>query len=322
MTSSTVLVVGAGIAGLAAARALHEAGVPVRVVERGRAAGGRMSGRHVGGRAVDLGASYFTADPDGQFDTVVRGWLARGLARQWTDTFAVAGADGIHDARSGPMRFGSPTGLRDLVTDLADGLDVEYEHTVERVQSVDGGVRVDGTDYAAVLLAMPDPQAARLLDEGSPVLARLHDPSLWEPTIAVMLEWAERVWPAEMHGAFVHDSEELSFIADDGDRRGDGAPVLVAHSTAGLARAHLDDPDGAIRPITNAVRRILDIADAPVASRAHRWTYARPAEMHGEPYLLEALIGVGGDAWGTKSSVETAWTSGHDLGRAVATALA
>lgn len=321
MTSSTVLVVGAGIAGLAAARALREAGVPVRVVERGRAAGGRMSGRRIGGRAVDLGASYFTADPDGSFDPVVRDWLARGLARPWTDTFSVAGADGIHGARTGPMRFGSPTGLRDLVIDLADGLDVQFERTVERVESVDGGVRVDGTAYAAVVLAMPDPQATRVLTEDSPVAARLHDSARWEPTIAVVLEWEERMWSADMHGAFVHESEDVSFIADDGDRRGDGAPVLVAHSTADLARTHLADPDGALLPITAAVRRILGIADAPIASRAHRWTFARPAEMHDRPYLLDARIGVCGDAWGTKSSVETAWTSGHELGRALAAEL-
>jgi len=40
-----VVVVGAGIAGLACARALTAAGYPVRVLDRGRRPGGRMSSR-------------------------------------------------------------------------------------------------------------------------------------------------------------------------------------------------------------------------------------------------------------------------------------
>ncbi|HYN94184.1 MAG TPA: FAD-dependent oxidoreductase, partial [Pilimelia sp.] len=59
-----MVVVGAGIAGVACARALAAGGVGVRVLERGRVAGGRMASRRFAGRPADLGAAYVTVtDP-------------------------------------------------------------------------------------------------------------------------------------------------------------------------------------------------------------------------------------------------------------------
>lgn len=109
MQKPSVLIVGAGISGLACARALREAGVRARVVDRGQEPGGRMTSRPVHGRTVDLGAAYLTAEPGTAFASVVSAWVERGLARPWTDTIAVAGADGIHDHRIGPMRFAAPS---------------------------------------------------------------------------------------------------------------------------------------------------------------------------------------------------------------------
>ncbi len=90
MSEQHVTVVGAGLAGLACARALHDAGASVRVLDRGRVPGGRLASRRLDDRPVDLGASYLTAEPGSRFAAVVDDWVARGLARPWTDTFRVA----------------------------------------------------------------------------------------------------------------------------------------------------------------------------------------------------------------------------------------
>ncbi len=312
MQKPSVLIVGAGISGLACARALTDAGVGVRVVDRGQEPGGRMTSRPVHGRTVDLGAAYLTAEPGTPFASVGSGWVERGLARPWTDTIAVAGADGIHDHRIGPMRYAAPSGLGALVADLGRDLDV--------AQGVDVPAVTSGLEGDVVVLAMPDPQAHRLLDASSPLRDRLDAGAGWIASIAVVLEWEARTW-APFHAAFVNDVPELMSLADDGDRRGDGAPVLVAHTTAELARQRLDDPESAIAPVSAAVGRLLGLADAPVRSYAHRWTFARPATQHPEPFLWADGVGVCGDAWGGRSSVATAWTSGDALGRAIAAGL-
>lgn len=315
MRTPHVLIVGAGIAGVACARALLDEGIVPRIVDRGRAPGGRLASRTINGRTVDLGAAYFTADPSSRFGGVVAGWAERGLARPWTDTVAVAGPDGVERFSTGPVRYAANAGLRGLVVDLARGLDIEQGVTIEEV----AGGEADGERYDTVVLAMPDPQAQRLLAPDSPHRGTLGDP--WVPSIAVVLEWEERTWP-QFHAAFVNGSAELTSLADDGDRRGDSAPVLVAHTTPEVAREHLSEPDGAIRPTTAAVQRLLGLPDAPVRAVAHRWSFARPAAQHPEPFFLRDGVGVCGDSWGERSSVATAWASGDALGRAIATTAA
>lgn len=310
-TGSQVVVVGAGIAGVACARELQAAGLSVRVLDRGHHPGGRMASKTWSGRVVDLGASYLTAT-DPEFERLVEDWRERGLAREWTDTFcAVEGR--IWTAKSGPVRWGTPTGMRSLVVDLASGLDVE-RHEVAGLGELTAG---------AVVLSMPDPQAIRLIDPDHPMAAHLHRE--FEPVIAVAARWPARTWDdvsptGRFDAAFVNAHPVLGWIADDGRRRGDDAPVLVAHSTPGFARPHLDDPDAAGPEMLVALRDVMGLPE-PAEVHVHRWSWARPTGDRDAPYALETgprgLLGVCGDGWGPSPKVETSWRSGRDLGRAL-----
>ena len=311
--SAPVTVVGAGISGVACARALQEAGVPVRVLDRGRRPGGRMASRTFADRVVDTGASYLTAAPGSPFAAVVEDWVARGLARAWTDTFAVAGPGGLEERKSGPVRYAAPAGLRSLVADLASGLDVVQERTVQRVAD---GPSVDGEEVPAAVLALPGPQARRLVDDA--LAGALLDDADWQPALAVVLGFDRRGWDADLHGAFVHDDDAVEWIADDGDRRGDGAPVLVAHTTPTLAARHLDRPEDAVGAVTAAVARVLGLAAGPAWTAVHRWTFAKPAAPREEPFGLVGRIGACGDGWSAPSRVQSAWSSGDALGAALA----
>ena len=262
-----VVVVGAGLAGVACGVELAAAGVEVRVLERARTVGGRMASRRIDGRPVDLGAAYFTVS-DPAFAQVVARWRTAGLARPWTTELAVLGGD--EPGRSpGPVRWAAPGGLRSLVAALAEGLPVELEHEVTRVGP---GPTVDGEPADAVVLAMPDPQARRLL---------AHQPR--------------------------HQ--------DHGELRGDGAPVLVVHTTDEVARRHDAHPADAVAPVLDALRGLLGVRSDPVWTHAHRWRFSAPAGKRDEPFHLgDDGVALAGDSWGS-SRVETAWTSGTALGR-------
>lgn len=305
-----VIVVGGGIAGVACAQTLRTADVPVELVDRGHRLGGRMASRIRDGRAVDIGASYFTVGDD-RFAAVVEGWRAVGLARPWTDTFSTLSTSGPPGRTSGPLRWGAGGGLRTLVEHLAGGLTTR-QATVRVVdRDASGVLSVDGRPAAAVVLAMPDPQARRVL---SPGLARLADTvdDPFEPVLALTAVWAERCWDPTFDAAFVTD-DTLAWIADDGRRRGDGAPVLVAHSTPAVAAAHLDDPDAATTQLSAALVRLLAVR-APRTTEVHRWTFARPRAAREESYALDGLVGVCGDRWGGRPRVEAAYLSGRALG--------
>lgn len=311
-----VVVVGAGIAGVACARLLADAGVAVSVLDRGHRVGGRMASRTIGGRPVDLGASYFTVS-DPSFEIVVDRWRERGLAHPWTDTFMSLSGDEknrVREVKSGPMRWGADHGTRSLVEDLAHGLEVTSNLTVESIGLQDG-LRVDGRPAAAVVLAMPDPQALRLLDDSLVAERRSLDQD-FEPVLALSATFATRGW--DLDGAFINEDPVLDWVADDGRRRGDDAPVLVAHSSSDFAARWLSEPQGAAESMVHALRRCLPELDEPVATHVHRWTFARPTAGRDLPYFLSTRnVGVCGDAWTDRPRVEGAFLSGRQLGEAL-----
>lgn len=295
-----VTIVGAGLAGAACAAGLTAAGIAVRLVERGRAPGGRMASPLLHGRRVDIGAGYFTVR-DGGFQSVVDRWQSAGLTRPWTDTFSVLELG--QDARrtTGPVRWSTPGGLRSLVRHELGDIPIET------------GVDIPAIADGPVVLAMPDPQAARL--------APVPHPVEYDPVITLVAGFDERSWTLP-DAAFVHDHPDVEFIADDGARRGDGAPVLVAHSTSDLARRHLAEPGGAQQQLVAGLRELLGLPE-PAWSQVHRWTFAKPAGAHDSTFGLVDIdgrqIGFAGDQWCPEGSprVESAWRSGTDLAAAL-----
>ena len=315
-----VAVIGGGISGIACATALADAGLTVDVFDRGHRLGGRLAtqtlrdtGTPYDGRVVDVGASYFTVDDPG-FGEVVGDWIDRGLVRPWTDTFHIADGTSILGTKSGPVRYAAPRGLRSLVEDLAAVLPsdlVEIRHPVDvtSLDVVEGGARVADRDYRAVALCGPDPQMDALVP--------VDDAPLWEPVMALVAAYPERTW--DFDGVFVNDDPVLSFVADDGARRGDDAPVLVAHSTPVLAAGHLAEPVTAA-PAMLAVLRNLS-GGVPAWFTVKRWTYARPAHARAEAFSFDGTIGRAGDGWAGQPRTQSAWVSGDALGRAIADAL-
>ena len=336
---SEVVVVGAGIAGITCARVLAANDIPVRVVDQGKRVGGRLAVQTQLGHPIDVGASYLTVS-DPELAKVVADWVDRGIARAWTDAFHVATprsprhgqtggpgrTGGLGELKRGPMRYAGTAGLRGLVEDLAQQAQLQVDSGIV-VQHVEpgapeqGGPLIDGQPAAAVVLAMPDPQAARLLPAGSVEVA-LVGASHWEPRLVLSARWATRSWGVgpdlAFDGAFVHDSDVLTWIADDGRRRGDDAPVLVAHSTASVAAAHLDDPEAAAPQMLAELISVLDCDPEPEWTATRRWSLAQPMRSHSEPFYLSAGgIGFCGDGWGDKPRVEQAFCSGAALGRAI-----
>lgn len=316
---SAHVVIGAGISGIACAQAWQASNL--HVIDRGRRVGGRMAtktlrdtGTPWDGHLVDYGASYFTVSDD-RFAAQVRIWQERDVVRPWTDTFHVYEPGGIIGTKTGPMRYAAPLGLRSLVQDMADhvGVDVTFSTEVEAVAARDGQLLVDGTAADAVALCLPAPQASRFAHELMPNIEHT-----WEPVIAVTLVFNERVWQ-DIDGVFVNDDPILTWIADDGKRRGDDAAVLVAHVNPVLAAAHLDDPKAVIPHAIAAVRRVLAIAEQPEWVDAHRWSLARPLDAEAAEYWLhpELPLGMAGDAWAGGPRIEAAWLSGHALGLAL-----
>ncbi|WP_242425075.1 NAD(P)/FAD-dependent oxidoreductase, partial [Frankia sp. EI5c] len=274
----------------------------------------------IDGRIVDSGASYFTVRGD-EFREVVDDWLVRGLVRPWTSSFPVidSPSGAISPARSGPLRYAAPRGIRSLVADLAarGGVRVAQSSPVGLVRP---GPEVDGEPVDAVVLAMPDPQALRHLDPALRAERAALAGREWTPVLALLAGWGTRGW-APIDGAFVHGDPAVAWIADDGRRRGDNAPVLVAHSTPEFAAGRLTEPAAAAADLTRAVRRLLRITADPDWTYVQPWTFARPTRPREQTHHFGAArVGLAGDGWG-EPRVEAAWQSGTDLARVIVSTL-
>ncbi|MFM7739251.1 MAG: NAD(P)/FAD-dependent oxidoreductase, partial [Planctomycetota bacterium] len=81
-----VAVIGAGVAGLVAARTLQDHSIPVTIFEKSRGVGGRMATRHTEAfGSFDHGAPCFSAG-DERFRRYLNAWEAQGLVARWPTT--------------------------------------------------------------------------------------------------------------------------------------------------------------------------------------------------------------------------------------------
>ena len=133
-------------------------------------------------------------------------------------------------------------------------------------------------------------RCAVLCDDGATALLAGR---AWDPVLVLAARWAERAW--DWDGAFLNGNEVLEWVADDGARRGDGAPVLTAHSTPAFASTRLAVPADAATELVAALVR-LGLPEPAEVLRVQRWTYAKPVGTRG------ALWGLTAAGWGSAAT--------------------
>ena len=327
----TVAVVGAGIAGLTAARRLRRAGLDVTVFDKARGAGGRTSTRRRGGDAFDHGAQYFTCRSDA-FGREVEDWCRRGVAAAWTEPILVLKAGEVVEARRASARYVGVPGMSALARDLAEGVCLETGQRIERVEAANGrskNGRLEGWTLAAehgatfgvfdaVVAATPAPQAVPLL-ASAPRLAKAAAAVRMEPCLAVLASFAEPLG-VDFGGAFVAESP-LAWVARNTSKPGrpDGE-CWVLHASHEWSRAHLESPGeevglSLVRALAHALGRSLP---EPASLQSHRWRFARTAKPLAAALSWDAELGLGvcGD-WTAGERVEDAFLSGEALAQAM-----
>lgn len=318
-------IIGAGIAGLAAARTLRAAGVDATLFDKGRGPGGRMATRWAGDLRFDHGAQYFTArGPD--FRALVAQWRAAGLAAAWGG-----------DAYVGTPEMNSPLRALAAAQTLLTGCPVtalrraaDGRWTVAGADGpldapLDAPIEAPGNgDYAAVILAVPAPQAVPLAASAGVVFPAI-DPVRYAPCWALMLAFDR---PVELPTPWLRpDDAAIAWIARDAARPGRSSrrETVVVHATPSWSRHHLEADPSQVAELLWAAARPLIGGDGPEPCfrQAHRWRYALVEQAAGHPFLWDADTGLGacGD-WCRGPRVEAAFDSGVALARHVIATLA
>jgi predicted NAD/FAD-dependent oxidoreductase len=324
------VVVGAGISGLLAAKALNESGWAVTVLDKSRGVGGRMATRRVGEGTFDHGAQFFTVRGE-RFAGLVEGWLTAGVATEWTRGFADAKGQPNED---GHPRYRGSEGMASIPKHIAQGLDV---CTGERVVGVDegedwwevvceSGLRVAGD---ALVLGAPVPQALMLTSSRGYTLPdgakRQLEAVSYDPCLALMVLLEGPTGVPEPGGMQIK-GEPLDWIGDNKRKGISGAPGITIHAGPKWSRSHFEDGESEVidSMISFAGNRLGDdLAPAAVVETSlARWRYSWVTNPHPDPYLVASEnppLLFCGDAFG-QPKVEGAALSGlaaadHLLGR-------
>jgi hypothetical protein len=307
--SVDVLIVGAGLAGLSAARVLRERGLDVHLIDKGRSPGGRLATRRIGEGRADTGAQFFTVrDPD--FGEDVAGWHERGWVSVWSYGWGAA--------QNGHPRYRATGGFATLARRLAEPLSLTLDRRVTRFHRMAGGWEVetdDGVRQAtqALIVTAPVPQAIGLLeasDLAAPAALRaVH----YAPCLAGLFQ-IDGGTGLPKPGVLQQVSERISWVCDNQQKGiSPEACLLTVHASPGFsveAQAWTDDAAlaalwGEIEPLCAGARR-LD-------QQLKRWRYAQTIQ----PYPARAVclvadppLVLAGDGFG-EARIEGAARSGR-----------
>ena len=307
----SVAVVGAGLAGLACAEALQAAGCHVRLFDKGRGPGGRMSTRRVPWNGSDIafdhGAQYMTAR-DPAFAAQLAAWHQAGIVAPWP----AAGAD----AWVGTPAMNAP------VATLASQFAVAYTCRVKGLARGDHKWLLHGdgcTDegFDQVVVAVPAEPAAGLLIDHHVVFAAEARATSSQPCWTVMAAFDQ---PLPIAADRIQGSGAVLWAARNSAKPGRKGPeAWVIQASPAWSLAHLGaDPDIIVESLLTGLAAMTGTdLPAPIISQAHSWLYARSgASGRGCLWDRGLNLGVCGD-WLLGPRVECAWLSGRGLAAAM-----
>ena len=313
----TVAIIGAGVAGAAAARALKDAGHAVTVFDQAHAAGGRLTTLHEGELRFDHGAQYFTVR-DERFARWARAWWQERVVTQWRGT--VEGEPPREHPHELVRLVGAP-GMDSIVKRMLLELDVRFGVEVRgltrdgtRWRLLDAGNHALG-EFDVAVVATPSPEAAALVDPTSYALAsRIRDEVVMAPCWAMLVHFPESPG-MEWDGSFstVGPLAWLARNSSKPERPSVHGESWVLHASAAWSRAHLELEPEAVVPMlmdaffaTTGARKVV-----PSFVKAHRWRSAVTEKALGDACLWdeEKRLAVCGD-WCLGPHLEAAFLSG------------
>jgi hypothetical protein len=272
--TNDVLIVGAGIAGLAAATELQAAGRTVLVVDKGRGLGGRLASRRIGAATFDHGAQFMTAKHP-RFAAAVAHWHQLGVVAEW---YRGSGATQI--------RWRGNPAMTAIAKHLARDLPVQLQKRIVSLRCLATGWLAEADtgetfEAHAVILTPPIPQALALLDAGKvdvlPEIRAQLAGIQYERCLAVMamLDAPARIPPP---GGLVPPEGPIAWIADNQMKGISPVPAVTLHATPAFSLENWDVD----RTLSGQV--LLQAAAPWLGARVtefqvHAWRYCKPIQV-------------------------------------------
>ena len=337
----SVIIVGAGITGLSAARILVDAGWRVRLIDKGQAVGGRFATRRLGEqqRSIDFGAQFLTTR-DPIFAATVTTWAERGWVKSWCHGIPALTASGLDSSSDGFPRWIGTQGMRALAQQLAQGFDVLTPATITHIAREQHGWNVSWVNgdairgaasgpvvneqADAIILTQPAPQIIQLLSAAGLPLPSGLSHVRYDPCVAVMIDVPQH--PASLLPApgAVRIEDPVSPLMWVASARGRGlvssGDILLLHARGEWSTARINQDKETlgqelIRDARDTLHRLGINGDlTQLHHQARLWRYSRCVTSIPEPFLHltgPSPLLMAGDGFGDCPRVEGAWLSGR-----------
>ena len=344
--NKNIAVIGAGMAGVACARTLLQAGHRVTLFEKSAGLGGRMATRNSPFGTFDHGAQYFTVR-DPRFERALQ--TVAGLCKRWSaNSVRLLDAQGQVTAATVPAQeahWVPAPAMNTLVNRWCQPLLQQGQVEMEtRVRHLDrdalnphqwqlhtegvGATQHVYSGFDAVLLAIPAEQARLLLNTAALAddLTRHLDRVEMAPCWTLMLAFPQAMQPGlstlgPQWNAARSTHHRIAWLARESSKPGrSGVERWTVQASAAWSQEHLEDDTERVQAkLCKAFSEITGIHAEPAHVDSQRWRFAKTTEPLGHSHLWDAEIGIGvcGD-WCLGHRVENAFVSGLELALSVA----
>jgi len=332
-----IAVVGAGMAGVACARTLVQAGHHVTVFERETEVGGRMASEPTPFGMFDSGAQYFTVrDPRFALvletvPTLVRPWSAnavRVLDPHGRVAEAALPAREPHWVAAPAMstlvaHWAAPLAGQLLTGTRVTRVERDALHPAQwqlRTDSSDGAQHVYSA-FDNVMLAVPPARTRFLLDGVSASLLDRIDAVRIAPCWTLMIAFPQANQATLSHlgpqwNAALSTHHRVAWLARESSKPGrDRIERWTLQASAAWSQEHLQDDTPRIEAkLLRAFAEITGIHATPAYVQTRCWGEAKTETPLGRSHLWDAKAGIGvaGD-WCLGHRVEDAFVSGLSL---------
>ncbi len=316
MNKIDVLIVGAGLTGLIAARTLMDKGHKVLLIDKAKSVGGRMATRRMGSGKVDHGAQFFTVRSE-QFQSEVDQWLKQGYIKPWFG--------------ENHPRYMSPGGMNALAKALATDLPVQLKTEIKKIAQVTDGYRLHSTTgeifkAKAVILTIPAPQADELLERSHVELNKTAVEQLktitFNPCLVGLFTLSTSPELPETGHLDQALPQGMMRIVDHHKKAISDTITVSVYMTGQWSKDYVDEADGVV------LNKIIQLShdyfskETVVASQLKKWRYAEAIQILREPYLElsnKPPLMIAGDAFlsnedaATHARLESAFISGESV---------
>ena len=303
-----LLVLGSGIAGLAAARLAQNDGKSVLVIDKGRRLGGRVSTRRQDGFVFNHGAQFVTAKGT-EFADLLDMAKAAGNIKDWQ----------VSDNKI--VQIGTPS-MRDLPQFMATELMIRQQTEIIKITHHGGHIgffdkgSLVATGRQAIISA-PAAQTGKLLADIYPELAATAGLVSYDPcwTIMLGLQDDHGLGTAPLRDEAAGIALGAPEMTRSNQQSGLCAPALTIQATGQWSQQHLqDDPQMVIE---NLCQIWQNLSGKPlgiiITATTHRWLYAKVTTAAPRDALRlsnDRKLAIAGD-WLGGPRVEQAFDSGQ-----------